>query len=106
MNSTIRVFGFVSVFLIFISIFLTVNGKSYSFSFESFLSVLQNAPSVLLPVDFSAWFIAGEWAVLDELRIFLNGLGRMFGILAYSFSCIGQLLVFVFYFLSSFLGFA
>lgn len=70
---------------------------SNSLSFGSFLEYVSKTPSISISyVDYL--HIGGDWAIFDGFRSFLNTIMTVFNIAIWMCKNIGNLLVFVFYY--------
>ena len=95
------ILGLLVIILLILAIFRVFSGYD-PLNFTTLLELLSDAPNIHMSLSSSMDIISinGKWVILDELRVFLNLLGDILGVIVWGFSGLAQCVVYVGYFLS------
>lgn len=101
------VLTFIVLVLLIVNIYKVSMGKkqiSFSSMFQFFSTFEESFVIPDLSLIIKGFTIQKEWAILDGLRIFINGLGTILGVVAYAISCLVYTISFASKFLIYILG--
>lgn len=84
------------------SLFVSLTGNDFTFSFSYFLEVIANTPDIVSNFSFPDLSISSDWGIFNFLRTSLNAITSSFSFLVFLVVNLAQVAIYLFYLIKSF----